>query len=100
MAHANELKVPPTASQDREARECLRAWVVDGGLEVALHPQVWPQPAYWGIALADIVRHLALAYEQAEGRNPEQTASEILTLLLAEFQSPTDQPVGGFACEA
>ena len=96
MPHPNELGAPQGAIQDSSAREFLRAWVVNGGLQVSLLPQAWPQPAFWGIVFADFLRHVAAAYERAEGRNVEQTISEIVALFLGEMESPTDEPKGNF----
>jgi hypothetical protein len=94
MRRANELRVPPGAAHDPNARECLRLWAVGSAMEVSLLPQVWPEPAYWGLALADLVRHLALAYQQTEDRDPDETASQVVGMLMAELQSPTDEPTG------
>lgn len=94
MSHANELIVPPGAAGNAAAREGLRLWVVGDGMEVSLSPSVWPQPAYWGIGLADVIRHVARAYHQAAGLDPDESAGQILGMLLAEFGNPTDEPVG------
>lgn len=96
MSHANELIVPPGAVGNADAREGLRLWAVGDGMEVSLAPSVWPQPAYWGIGLADVIRHLARAYQQAAGLDPDESASEILNMLLAEFGNPTDEPTGEY----
>lgn len=98
MPHANELMVPPGAVGDAEARETLRLWSVDDGMEVTLAPSVWPQPAYWGIALADVIRHVARAYHQAAGVDPDESAGQVLEMLLAEFHNPADEPAGEMLC--
>lgn len=99
MAHKHELAPPPNAITVAEAKEFLRAWAVNGGLEVSLLPQAWGQPAAWGIILADIVRHVADAYQKVEGRDRDKTVQEILAMLLAEFSAPTDKPTGDFVRE-
>ena len=96
MAHTHEIAPPPNAITNAEAKEFLRAWAVNGGLEVTLLPQAWPNPVAWGIILSDIVRHVADAYHHAEGRDKKQTTEEIVAMFIAEFQSPTDTPTGGF----
>lgn len=96
MAHKYELAPPPNANATPEAKEFLRAWAVNGGLEVSLLPEAWGQPAAWGIILSDIARHVADAYHKSEGRAKAQTMQEILAIFVAEFQSPTDVPKGDF----
>jgi hypothetical protein len=96
MTHEHELTPPPNALTNSEAREFLRAWAVDGGLQVSLLPQAWSAPAAWGIVLSDIVRHVADAYHHTKGRDKNQTIQEIVGMFLAEFKSPTDTPTGGF----
>jgi len=54
------LPHPPNAERDPESAEVLRAWIVDGGLEIAIHPSHWAhQPEPWERLLADAVEHRA-----------------------------------------
>ena len=99
MAHKNELAPPPNAITNAEAKEFLRAWAVNGALHVSLLPEAWGQPAAWGIVLADVVRHVADAYQKSEGRDRNKTAQEIYAMFIAEFRAPTDTPSGGFIKE-
>ena len=96
MTHKYELAPPPNAITNAEAKEFLRAWAVDGGLEVSLLPQAWSKPAAWGIVLSDIVRHVVDAYHKTEGRDKTKTTQEIVALFIAEFRAPTDTPTGDF----
>ena len=59
-----ELVLPPKAQADPKAVEILRAWIADSGLHVSISPGIWEDSGHWGIALADIIRHLADAYQQ------------------------------------
>lgn len=90
----NSLDPPALASQ-AEAREVLRVWITPewSKMQVALLTHA-PDPATWGIVLADIARHVAKAYELA-GTVPENEAlSRIKKLLDAEWNAPTDMPEG------
>ena len=96
MVHAHELVIPPTAEKDESARELLRAWGVAGGLHVTLAPDLWDEPGNWGIALADITRHLSDAYAELNGIDKAETIQRIRMLFDAELDSPTDEPTGHF----
>ena len=95
-AHKGELSIPPQAEADVSGTELLRAWVAGGSFFVSLRPEVWKDPAAWGIAIADIVRHLADAYQIKQGLDREDTTKRIVGLLEAELRSPTDTPTGNF----
>ena len=96
MTHPHELIVPPAAANDESARELLRAWAVGGGLHVTLAPSLWDEPENWGIALADVTRHLADAYAELKGTDRADTIQRIRQLFDAELDSPTDEPIGSF----
>lgn len=56
-----------------------------------------PDPAAWGIALADIARHAAKAYA-LNGTMPEEVAlRRIKQVFDAEWASPTYAPTGRLA---
>ena len=46
----------------------------------------------WGIALADIARHVAIDHDQRLGEPPNRTVAEIRRLFLKELDNPTDFP--------
>lgn len=96
MAHPNELGAPPNALATPGAIEFLRAWAVDGGLQVSLIPQAWPTPEAWGIVFADLLRHILDAYQKSEGRDPNETGQAIVDMFVAEISGPTDTPTGEF----
>lgn len=84
-----ELIPPPNAAATGGSVEILRAWVVDGGLEVSLAP-VFKEPGAWGMLLVDVARHAARAYA-AEGVATEAEAmKQIRRLFEAEIARPTD----------
>lgn len=55
---------------------------------------MWEDPAAWGIMLADLARHVANAYQQDVGLNPEESLRRIKAALEAELSGPTDEPSG------
>jgi hypothetical protein len=63
------LPHPPSAEFDDRSVEVLRAWVIDGGLEIAIHPSHWAKQAdQWGRLLADAAQHMADAISEQTGR--------------------------------
>ena len=54
----------------------------------------WSDPAAWGIFLADMLRHISLAYEQAYAVPREDVLKTILHMFKAEIEAPTDLPRG------
>jgi hypothetical protein len=92
----NELIIPPNAQEDPNSFEIIRCWVASNALHVSLKPGTWEDPGAWGIALADVIRHLADAYNKSHGRDKAETVRRILSLQMAEFNSPTDDPSGNF----
>ncbi len=100
MAKKNECVIPQEALADPNSREVLRAWVANQGLHVSLWiPDAWDDPGHWGIALTDVMRHLADAYQQSQGADPKVTIARIQEMIAAELSSPTDTPTGGFVEE-
>lgn len=66
------LPVPPDAAGAEQAVELIRAWVIDGQLQVSLFPTVWQEnPGEWGSLLADIAHHIANALGEKTGRPVE-----------------------------
>jgi hypothetical protein len=89
----NELGVPPKAVADPTAFEIARVWVAAGGQQVSLKHYQWPDPAAWGILLADLARHLGVAYQES-GRDRLDTIRRIREGFDAEMESATDEPTG------
>jgi hypothetical protein len=92
----NELDAPPIANTDSNATEILRAWASNQGLYISLRSETWEDSAAWGIAIADIIRHLADAYEITQSVEKPVTIERILSLVHAELDAPTDTPTGKF----
>ncbi len=92
-----ECVIPPKALNDPNGREILRAWVAQEGLHVSLWiPDEWKDAGHWGVALTDVMRHVADAYQKSHGIARQVTIARIQEMIAAELASPTDTPTGGF----
>ena len=97
MSKKNECPIPAEALEDPNGGEILRAWVANEGLHVSLNvPDEWEDPGHWGVALSDVIRHLARAYQQSQRVDPKHTIQRIQETITAELASPTDETTGGF----
>jgi hypothetical protein len=93
-SHPNELAIPPEAMSDPQARELLRVWGARGSLNITLAAETWDDPAAWGIALVDLARHVARAFEQRGSLNVDGALARLRQGFDAEWDSPTDAPTG------
>jgi hypothetical protein len=95
MATQKFLDPPPAAQRDKAAFELLRVWVAEQGQHVSLRGGTWEDPFAWGIVLADLARHIALAHE-LQGEVPDKDAflERLLEGFNAEIDNPTDEPEG------
>jgi hypothetical protein len=84
----NELPTPPDAAADAEATEVLRAWVIDQALECTLRTGAFEDAATWGVLLADVVRNIAAACAEHEGRDRAETVRLIRAAFDAELSAP------------
>lgn len=84
----NELNIPPDAIRDSQAMELLRAWVINEAVHCTIRPGAFSDPGTWGVFLADVVRHVAEAVHEIDGKNPEET----IALIRAEFNADLDTP--------
>src|SRR5690606_13420962 len=80
----DELPVPPGAETATEATEILRAFIVDGGLQVALIP-AFDEPDVWGVLLSDIARHAARAFAEDGDMTEAEAISAIYRMFEAEL---------------
>ena len=93
---SGELAVPAAVRTDPTAAEILRVWTTGSGQQLTLRHDIWDDPAAWGLMLADLARHLANAYAQSDGRDVDDVLKRIRAGIEVEFESPTDEPRGGF----
>lgn len=94
FGHKGELAIPPVAKGDNKATEIVRIWAAAGAQQVSLRPDVWDDPAAWGIMLVDLAKHVANAHQQMTGTPFAQTLGRIRQGFDAEWESATDNPSG------
>jgi hypothetical protein len=95
MSVGKFLDVPAAASRDKASFEVLRVWIAEQGQHVSIRSGAWEDPFAWGIVLADLARHIALAQQI---QHPETDVDVFVERLLegfhAEIENPTDEPEG------
>jgi hypothetical protein len=95
MASNKFLDIPPAAARDNASFEVLRVWIAEKGQHVSLRSGAWEDPFAWGIVLADLARHIALAHQLS---HPDTDLDAFVERLLegfhAEIENPTDEPEG------
>jgi hypothetical protein len=91
----DEMTPPPAAREDTRSFEIARLWVANDEQHVVLRTDVWPDPAAWGIVLADLARHVALAYQGKEGHDLEDVLERVLAGFHNAIESSIDQSSDG-----
>ena len=86
----DELDPPQPAIENAMSFEIARVWVANNAQHVRLRMDVWPDPAAWGIVLADLARHVALAYQQREDHDADNVLERVLAGFQIELESPTE----------
>ena len=95
MGAEKTLAIPPAAQRDKASFEVLRVWIAEQGQHVSIQSGAWDDPFAWGIVLADLARHIALAHEMQDQKIDKQAFLErLLEGFSAEIDSPTDEPEG------
>lgn len=95
MAAQKYLDVPPAAQRDKASFEVMRVWIAEQGQHVSIQSGAWEDPFAWGIVLADLARHIALAHRMQNPKtDPEAFLERLLEGFQAEIENPTDEPEG------
>ncbi len=95
MASSKHLDIPPAAARDKASFEVLRVWIAEQGQHVSIRSGAWEDPFAWGIVLADLARHIALAHElKGETADKDAFLERLLEGFNAEIDNPTDEPEG------
>lgn len=92
MTSPQEQPIPPDALTNDKAVEILRAFVVDGGLSISF-TRAFDDPAMWGMALVDIARHVARAFEKEGVMSADDALTAITQMFAAELAEVTDPGV-------
>ncbi|MCU1223645.1 MAG: hypothetical protein JWQ42_1738 [Edaphobacter sp.] len=95
MAADKFLDIPPAAQRDKASFEVMRVWIANQGQHVSIRSGAWEDPFAWGIVLADLARHVALAHEMQDNKVDKDAFLErLLEGFHAEIDNPTDEPEG------
>jgi len=95
MASQKFLDIPPAAQRDKASFEVLRVWIAEQGQHVSIQSGAWDDPFAWGIVLADLARHIALAHQMQNSKvDPDAFIARLLDGFQAEIDNPTDEPEG------
>jgi hypothetical protein len=97
MAQSDQLRVPEPARTDAKSFELLRVWIAHQDQHISMRVGVWKEPEAWGMMLADLARHIAAAFEQAEKRDPMEMLARIKAGFETEIESPTEEVHGELA---
>ena len=86
------IDLAPFAGMLDDAREFLRVWAKqDGPVSVFVNPRpIGPDPAAFGAALVDCVRHAAMAYAKVTALSEEEALARIWEGIDAERAAPDD----------
>lgn len=93
------LDPPPTASDDPDATEMLRLWVVNKNLDVVINIGIYEEAGYdeaeaWGVIISDFARHVARALAQRFSKNEEQELAKIRDSFVREMSGPSSDISG------
>jgi hypothetical protein len=95
MGSEKILDIPPAAQRDKASFEVMRVWIAQQSQHVSIRSGAWEDPFAWGIVLADLARHIALAHElQGEAVDKDAFLERLLEGFHAEIDNPTDEPEG------
>ncbi len=74
----SEIKIPEALTQNAHAKEVLRVWIVDNKLQINVDPDGWSDPAFFGLALADVAFEIAKSKTKAWSLSAEAGQKLIL----------------------
>ena len=95
MASQKFLDIPAAAQRDKASFEVMRVFIAEQGQHVSIQSGAWDDPFAWGIVLADLARHIALAHQMQNPKtDPDAFLERLLEGFQAEIDNPTDEPEG------
>lgn len=92
MKTDGEIRPPKRLLNDPSAKEILRVWRTNAGQVFVARIEGWPDPAAWGLLLADLARHVAQAYASEQPRSIENALERVVAGLNAELSLPRSSP--------
>lgn len=98
----NERPIPEAAVRDKESVEMLRVWIAEQKLHCSMKIGMYretmnvPEETAWGVILADVTRHIAMAMEAKYSVNNSDVINKIRDKYLTELGDPTSDAKGKF----
>lgn len=98
----NERPIPDAALRDKDAVEMLRVWIAEKKLQCSIKVGMYHESTNisegraWGVVLADVTRHVAMAMESAYDGDRAEIIKEIRASYLTELGDPTSAVTGKF----
>jgi len=88
-----EMPIPRGAIENGKAQEILRVWMVGDNhqMHVSIDVTAFVDSRCWGIALADLARHVANSYEDLGVAEREKVLTSIVNFFEAEIGKPTSE---------
>ena len=83
----DELPAPDAAAEDARSFELLRLWFANDAPRTVARAGLWPDPAAWGIVLAEAARAVARGYADETDADAE--------VALARVRAGFDAELGG-----
>jgi len=98
---SDSLPIPSAVKSDPRSMEMISVWIAKKELHTVLNIGVWHnqnrnEPDAWGILLADVIRHIAGAFEEQFGRDARETRIAVREALERELLDPTSEVRGTF----
>jgi len=84
----NTVPAPPMAVE-KGGVEVLRAFIVEGRLEVSLR-RAFEEPDVWGVMIADVARHAARIFAKETKMSEDEALEKIRDMFNDEMDKPTD----------
>ena len=71
------MAVPCAVKTDPQSFEIIRVWVTSRGQHFIVRIRDWPDPAAWGLLLADLAKHVASSNEKDAGVDRQKVLDRI-----------------------
>ena len=83
------LPVPDTVTADESSIEIVRVWGANNEQHITIDVGTWDEPLGWGLLLADLARHIAIAY----GEEGDVSVAEALALIKQRMDGEWEKAV-------
>jgi hypothetical protein len=98
----DERPIPEAALRDKSSVEMLRVWIAERKLHCSIKVGMYREMSgigeerAWGVILADVTRHLAIALEPEYSADRGECVRKIRENYLEELDAPTSDAQGAF----